>query len=720
LIRIITYEHIEGLSEDITEHLITVERPLVEIISFIRKASSNDVIILASGLETKETIENIIKLYIFEMPVMSFSIDEIKDNSVVVVGCQKNYMPDDTVVFTKRYMRNGIKDLSVTSNYNRIREKIIRLCGGGTLYVSKDRMDNTTQPIIYPISNNFTSYPQSRTMTNKSDVYKVKINLGVGDILYARAILDGQKNMFKKVYISPNFNVFNKQSSPTKSDIEFTNTLLQMIFKPPYYNLDLPNLNYPEKYAYTFNKVDRFPLLKPNLEDTLCDGKPLKIGPYILISTRVREISINEYTREIKDKLMDLLEKLSKKYMVVVIGERDLLKNCEYSFLKDRMFTIYDDIKSSIKADRLVDLTFQSWNNINNDRMTSFKQDCLYMRDADWNITLGNGGNFCMATSVGKVIGYYTKKNPIDATPLVFKNTSYAGIHITDDLTEFFNKLKSLLDTKPVRKMTVNMGVGDLVLIKSMLDCVKDRYSNIYISPNTSFFDDIRTKDYKNGMIKEYIEYLFGNDPFYILDDKKYERRNTETLFWNDKILFKGPQGLNDRFCIGEPLNVGKYVTVTTKIRSIKKSTYTKIKDNFLKSLLDLSYKYKVVILGERDLPNWPEYKNELSDNVYVIYDDIINALPKENIVDMSYNTNTNTLKNLQQDCLYMKNAYYNITIGMGGGFCLTLLSGNVLGFWEQHASPDVAKLYNIWVTVKSNAYLTTDIDKFIYWLGEL
>lgn len=723
MIYVFSYQTTDKILDGIKYISLNSIYPLRQIYSELYKMKNDDIIIMLP--ETLPPLSNylskVIPLYYKDRHnhLMAFS-QEDPEKRFILLG-ENKFKATDTIIFKRGEMRSSLGDFSGYSPYNHVRERIVSLFSNGSIYVPSDRFTTKKAPDVARSHNDIMEY-NVKFSDVQGDIYKTTINIGLGDMIYTRGILDNQKHKFKKVIISPNIHVYNMLISPKQSDTDFTYDMLRSLFRPPYYEIAEPNRPFPHRFAYTFHAIENFPVIKPNLEDELCEGKPLRIGPYILINTRIREITKQEYNKSIKDRLIKTLRNLSKKYKVVVLGERSLRKCLQHEIFSDMMFVIYDDIKKAVPRERLVDLTFESFEALTTDRIKKIKQECLYMRDAEWNITFGNGGNFCMATAVGKVIGYYTPNNKIDATPLAFKNTTYAGIHVVDDLEVFFNKLDSLLKEKPALKIKVNMGIGDLLLIKSMLDYKKDSYSKIYITPNTEFFDKLRTTEYKNGPIKQYIKWLFDDSSYYKIDNNlTYPRKNTETLFWEDKIQFKGPQYMRDKFCKGKSLNIGDYVTITTKVRAINKKKYESIKKEFFEALSKVSEKYKIVILGEKTLPNWTEYTDGTTNDVFVIYDDIIKYLPKDNIIDMTIDTiHDSNLKQLQQDCVYLRDAYQNIILGLGGGFCLTLVAGKILGYWQPHAYSQVTELYEYCTNFKSNMYMTRDFEKFIYWLGEL
>ncbi len=698
----------------ITIIYLTSEYPLRQIYQSLSEMSNDDlVVMLPDYLEpTAEYLIKIQRLYTNEHPIVAFTEDDIGKSFAPLE--EDKFHPDDTLMFRRGELKSGLTDFSGYSPYNYIRERLIRLYNDGNFYVPDERRSPIPKPIMarkpMNISDHLTYEGNKQnilTNNNKkiiigSDQYSVCIKSDISNLLCARATLDGLKDIFKKVFIS-----FIHDNNRTLSDRIFIQQLILSLFKKPYFKIASVEEEFPLKTISSFKTTDAFPILKPNLADELCEGESLNIGKYILLSTKIDNELKDDFIK-IKPDFINLLKKLSIRYKIVVIGENDYIKT------PSTFFSIYGDIKKEI--DNLVDLTSL---NIK-DPFTRLKQEGMYMRDAEWNIVFGDNDYHWLSSSIGKLIGYTNSVN----TMLVYNEKKYPGIHVFNDINKFLDKIKSLTEDKPSFMAKVNMGMGDLMLIRSMMDAVSDKYDKVYITPNTPFFDQLRTKEYKNSSIKEYMEMVFGNNPYYQLDTNlSYPQLNTETLFWNNDILFRGPQYLRDMFCVGEKLDIGPYVTLTTKVRAINKNSYRKIKDRFIQALNNIPKEYKIVILGERDLPNWPEYKTELVNEVYCIYDDFIKGLDMSRVIDLSYvidKNDKNSIKKLKQDCMYMKEAKYNITIGLGGGYCLTMVSGNIIGYWEHHQAPIVTELYKQWNNTKSNMYMTDNLDKFLYWIGQI
>lgn len=553
-----------------------------------------------------------------------------------------------------------------------------------------------------------------------SKEYRVTINLGIGDILLARGTLDALKEKYDKVYVSPGYRIMRELRGFSKKDIDFANELLKLLFKPPYYCLEEDERDYPTRYTPLFTDRDGIQVIPPKLADVLCEGKPLNIGKYVTVSTRVRNIPITEYNKDIKNTLLKKLLKISKKYKIVILGERNLIQHKEHDMWSDRIFTMYDDLIKTLPKDRVVDLSYPTVHSIIN-KMKKFKQTCLWMNQADWNIVLGNGGDGCVAISIGNVVAYYTATNPKDDFHYIFKDKAYPGIHYTNKLNDFFGKLEDIAEiNKPVYKACVNMGIGDMLMIRYQLDSVKDRYSEAILSPNVPWFkNNIRSSEWTDGYIIDLMKMIFSSPHYKITDDySSFTWRDSCQMETLDKITPAGCNYLKDLFCVGKKLNIDEpYVTLTTKVRVVQKSSYPNLKDKLFEALNNVAKKYKIVILGEKKLPNWNEFTMNPND-IFVIYDDIIKNLPKERLVDLTFDNMTkSSLKKVQQDCVYMRDANMNIMLGIGGNWFLGLVAGRSISYYEPLKEVFHQQHHK---KLKSEAYLTENFDKYILWLNEL
>lgn len=663
-----------------------------EINNTLDKMSSNDtIVILPTGAEIpKKGIMRIVDKYNENSGVMSFQPEQINNefyNTTIL-----KYDDSDIVVLKKSYIRRQLRALSHTFDYNKVKRAILKIsCVDGQIYTSIDRepkvpeMVLTKPPVIdvspLPIKKHsvVTKVDKITYVQDNKNCCSVKVNMNIKDMLFTRAILDRQQ--FHNVYVSKNF----KESSYSIKDVVLLNTLFDMLFCKPYY-IKSEDDTFLSRTLMEFKTLDNFIMNKPHLSDILCDGQKLDIGEYITISTEVSEECADIIDYRFIETIIS--KPFTKKYKIVLLGKR----NETYEKLKD--------------IEGIIDKT------TNTNNLQIYKQNCMYMRDAEWNIIVGENDMSATALSVGRCIVYHNNQG---FYPHVFdKDHKYAGIHLYADATLFFEKITDLTKKgKPIHSICVNMGVGDLILIKSMLDFTKDRFSKVKISLNTPLFDSIRSKDYKNGFIKDYFEMLF-TPPFYeITKNLKQQKREDSMLYSLDKIKTVLPQHLRDLMCDGTPLDIDEpYVTINTKIRCLDKSSYDGIKNDFFRILKDISTRYKIVILGEKKLPNWKEI-NVMFKDIYLMYDDIIKNISKERIVDLTFETVENgSVSNIKQDCLIMKNAKNNIFMGIAGNWCLCQSCGNSISYF---------KIYNDhqleYTWTKSSTYITNDGGKYLTWL---
>jgi hypothetical protein len=63
-----------------------------------------------------------------------------------------------------------------------------------------------------------------------------------------------------------------------------------------------------------------------------------------------------------------------------------------------------------------------------------------------------------------------------------------------------------------------------------------------------------------------------------------------------------------------------------------------------------------------------------------------------------------------------MRDAVNNIFLGAAGAWCLGLVAGKSISYYE----PKTNGHWNEYATIKSNTYLTDDLEKYFYWMTQL
>jgi hypothetical protein len=180
---------------------------------------------------------------------------------------------------------------------------------------------------------------------------------------------------------------------------------------------------------------------KVELGHLLCKGNSLN-QPYIVITTKVRHLQKSVLEPKI-GQLWEVLNQLSSKYKIVILGEREVEMRKEYQHphLKDEIFGIYNDIMANIANNKL-DLTVPALGETVSD-FSQVQQDCLIMKEAKCTITLGVGGNFCLATSVANMaIGF--RADNIEFTDAIYNGRTYHNATVTKDWDYFINAIRSL------------------------------------------------------------------------------------------------------------------------------------------------------------------------------------------------------------------------------------------------------------------------------------
>jgi hypothetical protein len=178
----------------------------------------------------------------------------------------------------------------------------------------------------------------------------------------------------------------------------------QLFFSEPPYVLENNSATFCGDIQGLLQKLHMQPT-KPYMPELLAKGTPLNIGPYIVITTKARDVSRKNFLpRSIK--LWKVLSKLSEKYKIVILGEKLVEMRKEYLVLKNDVFGIYEQIIANIPPDRILDLTVPALGETVAD-LKEIQQDCLIMRDAQLTISLGIGGNVCLSCASSKMaIGY--------------------------------------------------------------------------------------------------------------------------------------------------------------------------------------------------------------------------------------------------------------------------------------------------------------------------
>ena len=269
------------------------------------------------------------------------------------------------------------------------------------------------------------------------NTFKGTVHVGLGDIIYMKAQFDAVKHNYSVIELT-----FNKHWAGVhdKDYPQFLKELGQLLFSEPPYVIS--DENHPHLSLVDIHNNYHIPVVKPELAHILCKGNPLNLGcEYIVLSTKLRYFHRDEFNK-ISSQFFNILNQLGNKYKIVILGEKVVEMNAEYEYWGSNViYSIYNEIINQIPAEKVLDLTIPVLG-ITTPKLSQIQQDCLIMNQAKFAITLGVGGNFCMATAVANAVGYRTDN---DASTDVIYYKDYPNAIITKDWNKFLQTLQSYL-----------------------------------------------------------------------------------------------------------------------------------------------------------------------------------------------------------------------------------------------------------------------------------
>lgn len=271
------------------------------------------------------------------------------------------------------------------------------------------------------------------------------IPTSLGEIMNIKYHLDLVKDQYDEIKLSFHRELWEGCLHTEASDWEqkrtlwnkYLNDIGQLFFSEPPYIVEEKSNHYGGYIDLILNKINVLPH-KTELAYLLCKGVTLNLdSEYIVITTKVRHVD-KKILLPMINELWSVLQNLSKKYKIVILGERIVEMRKEYNMDPNGIYGIYEDIISNLPKDRIVDLTVPALGETVSD-FSQIQQDCLIMKEAKFVITIGVGGNFCMATSVADMtIGF--RADSLAYTDKIFYK-EYPNAIITKNWAHFINTL---------------------------------------------------------------------------------------------------------------------------------------------------------------------------------------------------------------------------------------------------------------------------------------
>jgi hypothetical protein len=226
-----------------------------------------------------------------------------------------------------------------------------------------------------------------------------------------------------------------------------------------------------------------------------------------------------------------------------------------------------------------------------------------------------------------------------------------------------------------------NIGIGDLIFFccSILLNHEIGETIEIKISKNS-------LKVYRENSVnyeifcKNYIEYFLSNyeikfltegeaNYHWELDPDTYAR-----TFQNDFVV----KTIKDKLNLKND-NYNDCIVVFTKIRDLHSSLFSTISEEFFKSINESGK--KIILLGEKEIKYGNEYSRHGEEKIYSIYDQCINNIDNDKIIDLTiniYEFNDFSLDSIINDINIIFNSSTTYVFGGGGFFCLSLFTGKL------------------------------------------
>jgi len=262
------------------------------------------------------------------------------------------------------------------------------------------------------------------------------IPIGLGDLIYIKAMLEPVKHNFSEINLTFHRELIDKYKKESKYN-DFLDEFGKLLFNEEPYKLC--DQSFPFCSLSEFVTAHRIMPQKPELAHLLCDGYSLNLKePYIVINTKIRSLPHNLLDNSIRE-FWTVLNQLSQKYLIVILGERVIEMNEEYMYYtQEYIYSLYPHILNNVPKERLLDLTVPALG-ITTPDIKNIQHDCSIMNQAAVVINFGIGGGFCLATAVANVVGYRYDDDLV--ANLVFDGKIYSNATITKNWELFITAL---------------------------------------------------------------------------------------------------------------------------------------------------------------------------------------------------------------------------------------------------------------------------------------
>jgi len=266
------------------------------------------------------------------------------------------------------------------------------------------------------------------------------IAIGIGDNLIVKMFLDPVKFMYDRITISHSKRVIDIYRNGDPIYSKFIYDIGKMIFTGDPYVFLPPRNRENDNLEKLIPALNNAPS-KSDLDKVFCKGTSLNLDEeYIVITTKVR-IFPRIVFNNISNDFFSIIRDLSKKYKIVVLGERKMEVSKEYAPYLSQIFCIYDDIIKNVTKDRILDLTVPALG-ITVPNIQQIQQDCLIMKEAKRVVTFGVGGNLWMGAAASDSIIGFRSDNESAISDTLASSPAFQSVLLTKDWNKFSSELR--------------------------------------------------------------------------------------------------------------------------------------------------------------------------------------------------------------------------------------------------------------------------------------
>jgi hypothetical protein len=248
------------------------------------------------------------------------------------------------------------------------------------------------------------------------------------------------------------------------------------------------------------------------------------------------------------------------------------------------------------------------------------------------------------------------------------------------------------------------VAMGDLILVYSLMEQIKNKYSEIRLCPDYSLIDLYRKSSKENLAFSKQMVALIFDAPYYKILDKSNEKVLYTANLANKLHLRTKYVDLRSKLCLPTKVDIGtdNYIVVHTKIRDLSQPNFELVR----KQAYDMirNTKKKIVIMGERFMDKGASV---------TIYNDLMGLVKGKDYLDLTKETIIfdPDINMLRRDSALIRDSKGLITFGICGGVVFGSIVSNIMAGFRK----DDAGFWN-WFDkgVNANKLITSDTKAFL------